>query len=428
MKNPSYNLFTIAQEHFDRMAEKLELDKAVRELLRQPMREFHFSLPLRLDDGRVIVLRAFRIQHNDARGPGKGGVRFHPQETVDTLRGLAMWETWKCAVVDLPLGGSKGGVICDPHNLTTREQERLCRGYVRHLAKVMGPALDIPEPDVMTNPQHMLWMLDEYESIVGHKSPGFITGKPTHLGGTLGKVEATGYGVMITLREMLKELNMKPQNMRASFQGFGHVAQAAIELFIRMGGIVTCVSCWSHKEMKPYAFRKSTGVILSELLPITDMFGEIDKEKASALGYEVLSGEEWLSQEVEILVPAALEYQITEENVHRIVPTVKIIAEGANAPLTPKAEELLLSRGIHIIPDILANAGGVTCSYFEQVQSNANYYWRKDEVFAKLDDILTNAYIDISTVANSEQLSLREAAFMVAIQRVAQACLDRGWV
>jgi len=428
MKKDSYNPFEVAQEQFDRTADLLELDQATRDLLRYPLREYHFSIPVHMDDGSVKVFRGFRVQHNDARGPGKGGVRFHPQETVDTVRALSMWMTWKCAVVDIPLGGSKGGVICDPHDLSLLEQERICRGWVRQIAKSVGPLSDAPAPDVMTNAQHMLWMLDEYETIHGEKYPGFITGKPVGMGGSLGRVEATGYGVMITIREAMKELNIDVGNTTASFQGFGNVSQYAIELYEQMGGTATCVSCWDHHDQKAYSYRKKDGIDLQELQLITNHFGEIDKEKAQDLGYELLPGDAWIEQNVDILVPAALENQITAENVETIAKRVKIIAEGANGPTTPEADQVLASRGILVIPDFLANAGGVTVSYFEQVQSNTNYYWSKEEVLGKLDVTMTNAYIDVSDFANSRDLYMRDAAYMISVDRVARACQARGWI
>jgi glutamate dehydrogenase (NAD(P)+) len=422
------NSFQIAQAQFDKVAEYLGLDPATRELLRYPLREYHFAIPVRMDNGTVKVFRGFRVQHNDARGPGKGGIRFHPQETVDTVRALSMWMTWKCAVVDIPLGGAKGGVICDPHNLSAREQEQICRGWVRQIARNVGPISDVPAPDVMTNAQHMLWILDEFENIHGGRYPGFITGKPVHLGGSLGRTEATGYGVVFTLREALKELGMHPESTTASVQGFGNVAQYAIELYTRLGGRVIAVSCWDQADQCSYTYRKRAGVDLQELLSITDRFGGISKTKAVELGYEMLPGDAWLEQNVEILIPAAIEHQITGENVGKIAPTVRIIAEGANGPTTLEADTEIQSRGILLIPDFLANAGGVTCSYFEQVQSNMNYFWEKDEVLGKLDVKMTSAYIAVSELARRENLYARDAAYAIAIGRVAKACHDRGWV
>lgn len=428
MADNSFNPFKMAQSQFDKAAELLQLDQATCELLRNPLREYHFSIPIRMDDGNYKVFKGFRVQHNDARGPAKGGIRFHPQETIDTVRALSMWMTWKTAVADIPLGGAKGGVICDPHNLSLPEQERICRGWVRQIVKNVGPNSDIPAPDVMTNPQHMLWMLDEYEIITGQKMPGFITGKPVGMGGSLGRNEATGYGVIITVREALKEMNINPENTTASFQGFGNVSQFAIELYHQMGGRVVCVSSWDQKDQKSYSFRRKEGVDLKELLSITDSFGGINKWKAQELGYEMLPGEAWLEQEVDILVPAALENQITEKNADQISKKVKIIAEGANGPTTPDADKIIKEKRIYNIPDFLANAGGVTCSYFEQVQSNMNYFWTKDEVLGKLDQKITAAYISVSDFARKNKLYMRDAAYVISVDKVAQACRDRGWV
>ncbi len=428
MSDNSFNPFKMAQSQFDKAADLLQLDQATKDLLRNPLREFHFSIPIRMDDGSHKVFQGFRVQHNDARGPAKGGIRFHPQETIDTVRALSMWMTWKTAVADIPLGGAKGGVICDPHNLSSPEQERICRGWVRQIVKNVGPNSDIPAPDVMTNPQHMLWMLDEFEMITGQKMPGFITGKPVGMGGSLGRTEATGYGVMITVREALKEMNINPENTTASFQGFGNVAQYAIELYQQMGGKVICVSSWGQKDQKSYSFRRKEGVDLKELQSVTDSFGGINKWKAQEFGYEMLPGEAWLEQEVDILVPAALENQITGENAGKINKQVKIIAEGANGPTTPDADIIIKEKNIYNIPDFLANAGGVTCSYFEQVQSNMNYFWTKDEVLGKLDQKMTTAYISVSDFARKNKLYMRDATYVISVDKVAQACHDRGWV
>jgi glutamate dehydrogenase len=424
----SYNSFQIAQAQFDKVAAYLKLDQATRELLRYPLREYHFAIPIRMDDGTTKIFRGFRVQHNDARGPGKGGIRFHPQETVDTVRALAMWMTWKCAVVDIPLGGAKGGVVCDPHNLSTHEQEQICRGWVRQIAREVGPTLDVPAPDVMTNSQHMLWILDEFERIHGGRFPGFITGKPVGMGGSLGRTEATGYGLVFTLREALKELRLRPEETTASVQGFGNVAHYAIELYRKLGGRVIAVACWDQADQCSYTYRKMNGIDPAELASITDRFGGINKAKAVELGYELLSGDAWLEQDVDILIPAAIENQITGANVGSISPKVKVIAEGANGPTTPEADVEIQKRGILLIPDFLANAGGVTCSYFEQVQSNMNYFWERDEVLGKLDLKMTAAYFAVSELARSEKLYMRDAAYAIAVGRVARACHDRGWV
>jgi glutamate dehydrogenase (NAD(P)+) len=428
MSDKSFNPYQMAQSQFDKVAGILDLDKGTRELLREPLREFQFAIPVRMDDGNVRVFRGFRVQHNDARGPHKGGIRFHPQETIDTVRALAMWMTWKCSVVDIPLGGGKGGVICDPHNLSPREQEQICRGWVRQLAKNVGPVTDIPAPDIMTNGQHMLWMLDELEVIHGGKYPGFITGKPVGMGGSLGRTEATGYGVVYTVREALKQLNINITNTTAAFQGFGNVSQYAVILYQKLGGKAICVSSWDQKDQTSYTFRRMSGVNVEELMGITDRFGGIDKNKAKELGYEILAGGAWIEQDVDILFPCALENQITKENVGKIGRKVCLIAEGANGPTTPEADEEIHRRGIFMIPDFLANAGGVTCSYFEQVQCNMNYYWEKDEVFGKLDVKMTAAFHAVSELARQRKLYMRDAAYVVSVSRVAQACKDRGWV
>lgn len=428
MASKEFNPFEMAQAQFDKVADILNLDSATREILRNPLREYAFSIPVKMDDGTTKVFRGFRVQHNDARGPAKGGIRFHPHETADTVRALAMWMTWKCAVVNIPLGGGKGGVICDPHHLSAKEQEQICRGWVRQMAKNVGPLNDVPAPDVMTNAQHMLWMLDEFEVIHGAKYPGFITGKPVGMGGSLGRTEATGYGVVFVLREALKDMNIRTQDTTASVQGFGNVAQYAIDLYTQLGGKVIAVASWDQQDQCSYTFRKNDGVNLEQLRNITDKFGGIDKTKAKELGYEVLDGEAWIEQDVDILIPAALENQVRGDNAVKISNKVKIMVEGANGPTTPEADKIIQEKGIFLIPDFLANAGGVTCSYFEQVQSNMNYYWEKDEVLGKLDVKMTSAFRAVSDLAKKKNLYMRDAAYVISINRVAQACKDRGWV
>ena len=423
-----YNAYATAQAEFDRIAGMIDLDDGARALLRRPLREYHFGIPVRMDDGQVQVFRGFRVQHNDARGPCKGGIRFHPQETADTVRAQAMWMTWKSALADLPLGGGKGGIVCDPHNLSPREQEALCRGWVRQISRDVGPHRDVPATDVMTSAQHMLWMLDEYEALHGGHYPGFITGKPVGLGGSLGRKQATGYGLVYALREALRELDLEPADTTMSIQGFGNVGQHVVELYHRIGGRTVSVSCWDQKDQTSYAYRKRDGVDLAELRKITDAFGGIDRAKAADLGYEVLPGEQWLEQEVDILVPAALENQLTAETVGRIPGAVRLVAEGANGPTTPEGDAALTSRGVFVIPDFLANSGGVTCSYFEGVQSNMNYYWELGEVLSKLDVKMTSAFHDVHDLADRRRLPMRDAAYVLAIGRVAGACRDRGWI
>jgi glutamate dehydrogenase len=424
----TYNIFESAQKQFDRIADMVSLDPAMREFLRQPRREFSFTLPVHMDSGETMIFRGFKVQYNDALGPTKGGIRFHPQETMDTIRALSMWMTWKCAVTRLPLGGGSSGVAVDTHNLTPREQERLCRAFVRVTAFNSGPEWDVLGPDIMTGPQHMLWMLDEYEAIHGIKSPGFITGKPVGLSGSKGRKEAPGFGVMINVREALREMGLDVTKTTASVQGFGTVGRHAVQLYTQMGGKVTCIACLNHVDHAAYAFRKKDGIDFDKIASITDVFGEIDKDKAIAMGCECLPGEAWLEQDVDILVPAAMENQIRPDNVEKIHHKVKILAEAANGPTDLEVDSYLNGREIRIIPDILANAGGVVCSYFEQVQSNMNYYWSKDEVLGKLDSHLTSAYMDVSTFARKNNIPMRDAAYMVAIDRVARACQDRGWV
>jgi glutamate dehydrogenase len=428
MDKKPFNAFEMAQKQFDNMAEVLGLDRATRELLRNPLREYHFLVPIRMDDGSYQVFKGFRIQHNDARGPCKGGIRFHPHETADTVRALAMWMTWKCSVVDIPLGGGKGGVICDPHNLSDREQEAVCRGWVRQVAPNIGPVQDVPAPDVMTHGQHMLWMMDELEKIMGAKLPGFITGKPVGMGGSLGRTEATGYGVIYMVREAMKELGIDIAKTTAAFQGFGNVAQYAVRLYREYGGKSTCVSCWDQVDQTSYTFRRESGIDPDQLMSMTDRFGTIDKDKAKKVGYEILPGDAWIEQEVDLLVPAALENQVTVGNVQKIHKRVKVIAEGANGPTTIEADTVIRDKGIFMIPDFLCNSGGVTCSYFEQVQSNMNHYWGLKEVLSQLDQKLTAGFKAVSQLAAKTNAYQREAAYMIAISRVAEACRLRGWI
>jgi glutamate dehydrogenase len=424
----NFNPFEMAQRQFDAVAAKLNLDEGTRQLLRAPRREYHFTIPVRMDNGQVKVFQGFRVQHSDARGPAKGGIRFHPDETVDTVRALATWMTWKTSCVDIPLGGGKGGIICDPRLMSDAEQERLCRGYISQIARDIGPFQDVPAPDVMTNGQHMLWMMDEYEKITGGRYPGVITGKPVGVGGSLGRTEATGYGVVYTVREALKRMGKTVKGSTASIQGFGNVAQYAAKLFTELGGTVTCVSCWDNTDKKSYTFKRTSGIDVDFLMSITDKFGSINKGRAKETGYEILDANAWIEQDVEVLMPNAIENQVTAETAPKIKNTVKIIAEGANGPTTPEADEIVKSKGIMMIPDFLANAGGVTCSYFEQVQNNMNYYWTKEEVLTKLDQKMSTAFHAVADLAEQKKVYMRDAAYMIAIERVAHACKLRGWV
>jgi glutamate dehydrogenase (NAD(P)+) len=421
------NTFEAARIQFERSADRLHLDAGIRDLLRAPMRELHFAIPVRMDDGSTRVFRAVRVQHNDARGPFKGGIRFHPDASIDEVRSLAMAMTWKTAVLDLPLGGGKGAVFCDPRGLSETEQERLCRGWVRQIFRAIGPAIDVPAPDVMTSAKHMAWMLDEYEVLAGGKAPGFVTGKPLDLGGSLGRTEATGYGVVLVLEELLPRLGLAIQDLTVSIQGFGKVAQHAARRVAALGGSVVAVSSWNAAEGRAHTVRKADGLDVAALIGATDDYGSIDPAGAKALGCEVLPGTAWLEQAVDVLIPAALEHQITGDNVARVHGRVRIVAEGANAPTTPEADRVLHDRGVVVIPDVLANAGGVACSYLEQVQGSANAYWRRDRVFEELDDRLRAACRAVHDMADQGSMSLREAAYLIAVDRVARACRGRGW-
>lgn len=424
----NYNPYESAKLEFRRVAEIIGLDETMQEFLSQPTREYHVTIPVKMEDGTSRVFKGYRIQHNDARGPAKGGIRFHPNETVDTIRALAMWMTWKCAVVDIPLGGGKGGIICDPRELSEKEQERLCRGWVRQIARNIGPNIDVPAPDVMTNSKHMLWMLDEYETIFGGRYPGLITGKPVGMGGSLGRTEATGFGVIFILREVLKILGIEPKDTTLSIQGFGNVAQYAAFKYQQLGGKVIAISCWDNADKKPYTYYSKDGLDVNVLLKSVDSYGSVDKIKARDAGYEILPGDAWIEQDVDILIPGALENQITSENVSKISKQVKAIIEAANGPTTPDADAVLREKKVFVVPDFLANAGGVTCSYFEQVQSNTNYYWDKDEVLDKLDKKMTQAFWAVRDIADKKGLYFRDAAYVIAINRVADAVKMRGWV
>jgi glutamate dehydrogenase (NAD(P)+) len=425
----STNAFQMAQAQFDKVADQLELDQQVREFLRWPMREFHFRIPVRMDDGKLRVFQAYRIQHNDSRGPNKGGLRFAAGETADTVRALSMWMTWKTAVADIPLGGGKGGVDVDPSTLSDGEKERLVRGYVKAIWKNIGPRQDVPAPDVGTTPQMMGWMMDEYSSMVGNFTPGVITGKPLGGGGSEGRTEATGFGVVFTIREAMKHLGIDPSTTTASIQGFGNVAQyAAIGFRQFLGGKVVCVSCWDRADRKSYTFTKNEGIDPLFLKTITDQYGTIDKDKAREAGYQIEDGDAWISKDVDVLIPAALEGQITAETVHKVSMQVKILAEAANGPTTPEADKVLMERGVFVIPDFLCNAGGVTVSYFEAVQNDQNFYWEVDEVRTRLDQKMTSAFSSVLQMALNKNVYTRDAAYMVAIDKVVKAMKLRGWI
>jgi glutamate dehydrogenase (NAD(P)+) len=423
------NAFEMAQRQFDHVAELLSLDPQVREILRWPLREFHFRIPVWMDDGTMRVFQGFRVQHNDARGPNKGGIRFHPNETIDTVRALAMWMTWKCAVADIPLGGSKGGVVVDPATLSISEKERLCRGWVGVVARNIGPRQDVPAPDVGTTPQMMGWMMDEYSKLAGEYTPGVITGKPVGGGGSLGRTEATGYGVIYTVREALKHLKMDSSQCVAALQGFGNVSQyAAIGFTEQLKGKVACVSCWDRDDKISYTFSHADGVDPRFLMSITDQYGSIDKSKARAASYVIEDGSAWISKEADILIPAALEGQINADTVQNVHPRLRLVAEGANGPTTPEADQVFKANNVFIIPDFLCNSGGVTVSYFESVQNDMNYYWTHQEVIERLDTKMTSAFNSVLDMSEKEKIDMRDAAYMVAIARVVKSMELRGWI
>jgi glutamate dehydrogenase len=425
----STNAFEMAQRQFDHVASLLKLDNAVCEMLRWPLREYHFRIPVRMDDGSLRVFNGYRVQHNDARGPNKGGIRFHPSETIDTIRALATWMTWKCAVADIPLGGGKGGVIVDPATLSVTEKERLCRGFIGQMWHNLGPRNDVPAPDVGTTPQMMGWMMDEYSKLSGEYTPGVITGKPRGGGGSLGRTEATGFGVIYTVREAMKFLGMDPKVCVAALQGFGNVSQyAAIGFRELLGGKVACVSYWDRDDRCSYTVSHADGIDPRFLMTITDQYGSINKEKAKAAGYVIEDAMAWISKDVDVLIPAALEGQITAETVGLISKRVRLVAEGANGPTTPEADEVFKANDVFVIPDFLCNAGGVTVSYFESVQNDMNFYWTHEEVIQRLDTKMTLAFKSVLDMHTSEKVNMRDAAYMVAINRVVKAMELRGWL
>ena len=427
--NSTSNAFQMAQQQFDRVAEQLNLDQQVREYLRWPMREFSFRIPIRMDNGDIKIFNGFRVQHNDAIGPCKGGIRFHPSETINTVRALATWMTWKCAVANIPLGGGKGGVIVDPAALTNTEKESLCRKYIQKIWREIGPRRDIPAPDVGTTPQMMGWMMDEYSKLSGKYTPGVITGKPVGGGGSLGRTEATGFGIIFAIREAMKKMKIDPSKCSASIQGFGNVAQyAAIGFTTLLKGKVLAVSYWDHDDRTSYTASRSEGIDPIFLQSITNQYGAIDKNKAQSAGYVIEEGAKWISKDVDVLIPAAIEGQINAETVEMISNKVKIIAEGANGPTTLEADAQLKKRGVFVIPDFLCNAGGVTVSYFESVQNDMNYYWTRDEVLQRLGEKMIIAFQSVYEIFEREKVFMRDAAYMVAINRVVKAMQLRGWI
>ncbi|MGD8902255.1 MAG: Glu/Leu/Phe/Val dehydrogenase, partial [Anaerolineae bacterium] len=390
------------------------------QFLREPMREFHFSIPVRMDDGRVRTFRAFRVQYNDARGPGKGGIRFHPDETIDTVRALAAWMTWKTAVVDIPLGGGKGGVICNPKEMSMGELERLSRAYIRAVGHYIGEETDVPAPDVYTTPQIMAWMMDEYAVMRGYNVPGVITGKPIPLGGSQGRGDATARGGMYTIREAAKILGIDLSKAIVAVQGYGNAGQFAHKLVTELfGSKVVAVS-----DSRGGIF-DANGLDFDKVVAWKQQEGTVGTYRASE-DTGPLTNEELLELDVDILIPAALENQIGAWNADQV--KAKIVAELANGPTTPEADEILHNNGVYVIPDFLCNAGGVTVSYFEQVQNAYDFYWEEDEVHPRLDKKMTAAFHAVHKAAQQYGVHNRMGAYIVSVARVAEAMKLRGWV
>ncbi len=411
------NPFEIAKAQINTCADILKLDKGEREMLLKPMRELHVSIPVKMDDGSVKVFEGFRVQYNDAKGPTKGGIRFHPEETIDTVRALACWMTWKCSLLDLPLGGGKGGIICNPKEMSAGELERLSRGYIRAIGEFIGPEKDVPAPDVYTTPQIMAWMMDEYSKLMGKNQFGVITGKPLALGGSAGRGDATARGGMYTLREAAHELGIDLKKATMAVQGFGNAGNFAACLGESMfGSKVVAVS------------DSRGGACCPEGISVQDVIKH--KESTSSVwecaGTECVSNEDLIEMDVDILVLAALENVVTEKNADKV--KAKIVLELANGPTTPEADDILYKNGVHVVPDFLCNAGGVTVSYFEMVQNFYMYYWELEEVHHRLDLRMTKAYHEVLRTSRRHKINMRQAAYVVAVKRVMEAMKLRGWV
>ncbi|MFD1205462.1 MULTISPECIES: Glu/Leu/Phe/Val dehydrogenase [Sporosarcina] len=408
------NLFTSTQVVIKEALDKLGYDEGMYELLKEPIRMVEVRIPVRMDDGKVKVFTGYRGQHNDAVGPTKGGVRFHPGVTADEVRALSMWMTLKAGIVDLPYGGGKGGIICDPREMSMGELERLSRGYVRALSQVMGPTKDIPAPDVFTNAQIMAWMMDEYSRIDEFNSPGFITGKPIVLGGSQGRDRATAEGVTIIINEAAKRKGIDMKGARVVIQGFGNAGSFLSKFLHDAGAKVIGIS-------DAYgALHDPEGLDIDYLLDRRDSFGTV-----TTLFDNTISNKELLELDCDILVPAAIENQITEENADKIKAT--IVVEAANGPTTSEATKILTERGILLVPDVLASAGGVTVSYFEWVQNNMGYYWSEEEVREKMTEKMVEAFENVYSVATTRNIDMRLAAYMIGIRKTAEASRFRGW-
>ncbi|BCU81756.1 glutamate dehydrogenase [Polycladomyces abyssicola] len=395
--------------------EKLGYPEHVYELLKEPLRVLTVRIPVRMDDGSVKVFTGYRAQHNDAVGPTKGGVRFHPDVTENEVKALSIWMSLKAGIVDLPYGGGKGGIVCDPRQMSFRELERLSRGYVRAISQIVGPTKDIPAPDVFTNSQIMAWMMDEYSRIREFDSPGFITGKPLVLGGSRGRETATAKGVTIMIREAAKKRNLDIKNARVVIQGFGNAGSFLAKFMSDAGAKIIGIS-------DAYGgLYDENGLDIDYLLDRRDSFGTVTK-----LFKDTITNQELLELDCDILVPAAVENQITASNAHRI--RADIVVEAANGPTTLEATRILHERGILLVPDVLASAGGVTVSYFEWVQNNQGYYWSEEEVERKLEEIMVKAFENVYHTAQSRNVDMRLAAYMVGVRKMAEASRFRGWV
>jgi glutamate dehydrogenase (NAD(P)+) len=416
-KEQDENPFTTARRQLDEAAAAIGLDPAVLELLRWPMRELHVTIPVRMDDGSTRAFHGFRVQYNDARGPNKGGIRFHPDETIDTVRALAAWMTWKTAVMDIPLGGAKGGVVCSPKSLSSGELERLSRSYIRQVGRVLGLEKDVPAPDVYTTPQIMAWMADEYSFMQGHNDFGVITGKPLALGGSLGRGDATARGGIFCIREAARELGIDLRGKTAAINGYGNAGSFAHKLAVEMLGMkVIAVSDSKGGVMNP------DGLDHAALIEHKKKSGSV----AGFPGSTALSNGDLLELEVTALIPAALENEITCRNALNV--KARIVAELANGPTAPDADKVLHERGIYLIPDLLCNAGGVTVSYFEMVQNTCGWYWGEEDVHRELEKKMVTAFRVVHDEAVRLGVNNRIAAMIVAIRRVEEAMKLRGWV
>lgn len=413
--NKKVSLFESTQNIIKEALNYLDGDTATYELLKEPLRLLTVRIPVRMDDGSVQVFTGYRAQHNDAVGPTKGGIRFHPDVTEEEVKALSIWMSIKSGITGLPYGGGKGGIQCDPRTLSMRELERLSRGYVRAVSQIVGPTKDIPAPDVFTNSQIMAWMMDEYSEIREFESPGFITGKPLVLGGSAGRESSTAKGVTIVLREAAKKAGIAVEGARVIVQGFGN-AGSFLSLFLHEAGakVVGISDAYG-------ALYDPEGLDIPALLDKRDSFGTVTN-----LFPNRITNKELLIQACDILVPAAIENQITEENAFSI--QAKILVEAANGPTTAKATEILTDRGILIVPDVLASAGGVVVSYFEWVQNNQGYYWSEEEVLEKLERILTQSFEQVYQTSKDKQVNMRLSAYIVGLKRMVEAVKYRGWV